>query len=198
VVVIATDGLPTNELGESTELVKQEFLQALRSLQQLPCWVVIRLCTNDTKVVDYYNQLDSKLEVSLDVLDDIFGEAREIHRINKWLTYGLPLHRCREMGYHHRTFDLLDERLLTKDELLEYLQLLFGAEKFTNAPDIHTDWSGFKGFLNQVLTMESVTWNPICEKPTPWINMKQLDKAYGNKRSSRVSFWKKKIVSTTI
>ena len=33
--------------------------------------------------------------------------------MNPWLNYSPPLHRAREIGAHHRIFDVLDERLLT-------------------------------------------------------------------------------------
>jgi Mg-chelatase subunit ChlD len=64
VVVLATDGLPTNESGISSDVVKQQFVQALRALEGLPVWLVIRLCTDDDTVVQYYNTLDDQLELS--------------------------------------------------------------------------------------------------------------------------------------
>ena len=46
-VIIATDGESSD--GDITD--------ALRPLHSLPVWVVLRLCTNDTKVVDYWNNI---------------------------------------------------------------------------------------------------------------------------------------------
>ena len=69
--------------------------------------MVIRLCTNEKKVTEFYNQIDEVLEFNLEVLDDYLDEAKEVHRHNKWLNYALPMHRCRELGYHDRLFDLL-------------------------------------------------------------------------------------------
>jgi hypothetical protein len=112
-------------------------------------------------------------------LDDFFGEAKEICSANKWLNYALPLHRTREMGYHHRVFDLLDERLLNKDELREFLELLFGAPKLGTAPDIHTDWKGFVSVLKEVIKAEPEQWNPATKKVGPWIDIKKLEKCYG-------------------
>jgi hypothetical protein len=182
VVVITTDGLPSNETGYSGESVRAHFVEALKRLQRLPVWVVIRLCTDDGAVSDYYNDLDKLLELPLECLDDFLSEAKEIMKVNKWLNYALPLHRCREMGYQHRLFDLLDERRLNKDELLEFLTLLFGSAPFGNAPDINADWNGFFKVLEHVVKTESKEWNPVTHNLGPWIDMKQLSKMYGDKK----------------
>ena len=83
------------------------------------------------------------------------------------------------MGYHHRVFDLLDERLLNKDELREFLELLFGGTQLGTAPDIHTDWKGFVSVLKEVVKSEPMQWNPTTKKIGPWIDLKQLEKSYG-------------------
>jgi hypothetical protein len=182
VVVIATDGLPSDQSGLSNDRVRQQFVDALQRLQQLPVWVVVRLCTNDDSVVEYYNDLDKVLELPMECLDDFLGEAKEIMRVNAWMNYALPLHRCREMGYQHRIFDLLDERLLNKDELREFLVLMFGEAAFRHAPDIHTNWKGFAAIFEQVVQTEGKVWNPITRKVGPWIDLKQLNKMYRPKR----------------
>lgn len=61
VVVLATDGLPSNQYGESSDAVLKEFVIALKALQSLPVWIVVRLCTDDAKVVSYYNSLDQEV-----------------------------------------------------------------------------------------------------------------------------------------
>jgi hypothetical protein len=182
VVVIATDGLPSDDRGNVTDLVRLEFVDALKRLQRLPVWVVIRLCTDEDNVNEYYNDLDRVLELPLECIDDFLNEAKEIMAVNSWLNYALPLHRCREMGYQHRLFDLLDERTLNKDELYEFLTLLFGASSFRNAPDINSDWNGFYKVLKNVVQTESQEWNPKTKRRGPWIDMNQLSKVYGVKR----------------
>lgn len=101
----------------------------------------------------------------------------EITSANKWLTYGLPLHHCREMGYHHRVFDLLDERQLNKDELVEFLSLLLGHHDW---PDPHAEWKDFVKVLQQVLDKEEKLFSPRTRKLESWIDIKQLKKAYGS------------------
>lgn len=52
----------------------------MRPLEKLPVWVVIRLCTDEDRMTTYWNNVDSDLELSMDVIDDHLGEAKEIHR----------------------------------------------------------------------------------------------------------------------
>eukprot|EP00957_Ditylum_brightwellii_P104498 7961832-Ditylum_brightwellii.AAC.1 len=87
VIVLATDGLPISGKKSSAEEDMQEFVRAMRSLEGLPIWIVIRLCTDEQDVVDFYGNLDGQLNLSLDVLDDFEGEAEEVYEHNKWLTY---------------------------------------------------------------------------------------------------------------
>jgi hypothetical protein len=87
------DGLPTDIYGRCDNNTKLEFTEALQSLEGLPIWIVIRLCTNEDEVVGFYNNLDPDLERNIDVLDDFSQEAEEVCKHNPWLNYALPLHR---------------------------------------------------------------------------------------------------------
>jgi hypothetical protein len=91
----------------------------------------------------YIHGLDSQLELSLEVLDDVSAEAKEVHEYNLWLNYGLPLHRMRAMGLYHRGLDLLDEKKLSKGEMGNFCRLLFGDDKMHGIPDARHDWKGF-------------------------------------------------------
>lgn len=179
-VVIASDGLPTDSYGNATQAIKNQFVQSLRMLEGLPVWLVIRLCTDDDEVVDFYNSLDDQLELSMDVLDDFVGEAKEVYEHNKWLNYALPLHRMREMGYHDRVFDMLDERTLTKGELRDFCRLLFGMNDFDGVADPSYDWPTFLADVKRLLDKEELQYNPVKQQITPWINLKKLNKIYGD------------------
>ena len=114
VVIIATD-------GESSD---GDIAQAMSPLQSLPVIVVIRLCTDDDRVCDYWNNIDSQIELEIDVLDDLFGEAKEVTSSNPWLTYGEPIHRLREGGIPVKEFDLLDEAKLTPLQILTIISMM--------------------------------------------------------------------------
>lgn len=180
-IVVATDGLPTDSYGSSTPEAAREFVQILRSLQSFPVWLVIRLCTDDEDTRRFYNSLDEELELPLEVVDDHVAEAKEVCKFNNWLNYALPLHRTRELGYQHRLFDLLDERPLNKDEAKEFFELLFGKPMFANSPDVHDDWRGFLKHMTKVVKTQPNQWNPKTQKMEPWVDVKKLDKACGER-----------------
>ena len=113
-VIIATD-------GESSD---GDIAAAMRPLKDLPAWVVVRLCTDEDKIVDYWNNIDGELELDMDVLDDLKGESGEIKEHNSWLTYGEPIHRMREFGIPVKELDLLDEAKLSLDQIRNFCSLL--------------------------------------------------------------------------
>lgn len=113
-IIIATDG----------EASDGDVAEALRPLKDLPCWLILRLCTNDEHVVEYWNQVDQMLELNMDVLDDLAGEGKEIKGFNPWLSYTEPLQRMREFGVSLKEFDLLDEALLSFEHMRKLCRLM--------------------------------------------------------------------------
>jgi hypothetical protein len=96
----------------------------MKALEGLPVLVVVRLCTNDSSIVDYWNNIDADLELDLDVLDDLNSEAQEVAKVNDWLNYSQAMHRFREFGVKMKEMDVLDERKLTSDEMRAYLSMM--------------------------------------------------------------------------
>ena len=113
-VIIATD-------GESSD---GNIAEAMAPLKNLPVWVVVRLCTDEENIVQYWNNIDEQLELSMDVLDDFPGEAQEVHAKNPWLTYGEPIQRLREFGIAIKELDLLDEAALSPDQVRQVCKIM--------------------------------------------------------------------------
>lgn len=84
------------------------------------------------------------------------------------------------MGFYHRVFDLIDERPLTAGEIRDFLQILFGEEKFDGIPDPALDWMSFSHEIGRLLQKEENEWNPVLKKKAPLIDMRALNKKYGN------------------
>ena len=163
VIVIATD-------GESSD---GDLITAMKPLQHLPVWVVIRLCTDEDAVVNYWNDIDGQLELDIDVLDDFCAEATEVHENNKWLTYGLPLQRLREFGTTLKEIDLLDESRLTSEQIRSMVSIILGGNK-DSYPHPEVDMDGFEKAVQEKLSQEVQTWCPLKKRMMPWIRMNKI------------------------
>lgn len=174
-VVIASD-------GESTD---GNIAEAMRPLRSLPVWVVIRLCTDDERIVEYWNNIDNELELEMDVLDDFTGEAQELFEHNPWLTYGEPMHRLREFGVPVKEIDLMDETSLSMDQIRRMCTIIFGGY-IEDYPHPEADFAGFLAVIQKNNNSLSKVWNPISQRMTDWINIAQL-KSVGKKGSCTLS-----------
>ena len=210
VLVLATDGRPTDQVGFCSPSVDRAFVEALKMLQSR-AWIVVRLCTNDEKVLQYYQKLDDQLELNLEVLDDFLDEAKEVHQHNPWLSYGLTMHRCREMGMsihsNYRFLDWLDERPLSRNEIGGVLKGYFGllGNEYDSLIDLaghsQEDWANFCSAVQteqkkldlQKQTTDSAEikafypWNPIRKRRTHWIDISNLNR-HGRKRAAVVLY----------
>lgn len=157
-ILYVTDRLPVDDNGREGDDVTERFLEILNLLQGTSVFVVIRLSTDEQRVVDFYNDLDRRMDavvsmqpppnnangnntnavppphhhsrLHLDVLDDFCSEAGAVHEHNPWLNYAYPLHLCRESAVQFPVFDALNDRPLLTDELVEFLTLLFDRNQY--------------------------------------------------------------------
>jgi len=167
VVVIATD-------GESSD---GDLAAAMRPLKSLPVWVVVRLCTDNDKIVNYWNNIDQELELDMDVLDDMCSEAQEVTSNNPWLTYAEPIHRLREFGIPIKELDLLDESKLSIDQLQGMMAIIFGGKK-NDYPHPGAGWPEFMHVIRERNRGEKSIWCPVRKQVSNWIKEDKLTSTY--------------------
>ena len=167
-VTICTDGMCSDG----------NLVLAMKPLEKLPCWVVVKLCTDDDKIVEYWNNVDGELELEMDVLDDFAAEAKEIYDLNPWITYGLPFHRLREWGLKNlKEADMMDERALTANQMVNILCMMFNLQP-RDLPNPQGDAREFKRAIKQHLPGLPKVYNPITERVDPWIDYSSICSAY--------------------
>ena len=168
-LIICTDGVSSD--GDVTH--------AMRPLKNLPCMVVVRLCTDEDNVVAYWDKVEKDLEMQLDIVDDFFGEGDGVHQVNPWLNYGMPLQRLREFGVKVKELDLIDERLLSTEQMLKILSMIFD-KPVKEIPPPDFDWATFEEWVNLQNRSVTHTYNPNTASKAlePWVNIKNLRNCY--------------------
>lgn len=176
VIIICTDG----------EASDGNISLALQPLHDMPVWVVIRLCTDESGVSEYWNRIDNELELEMDVLDDLYGEAKEIEKINPWMTYGEPLHRLREWGVQLKELDLIDEAALSTEQMRAVCALLYTDGKQNALPHPDLSWPDFLHAINECNAKEADVWDCMGKrgKHYPWVRVNKLNAFYQKKGCS--------------
>ena len=107
--------------------------------------------------------------------DDFWGEGMEVFLHNPWLTYGIGLHRIREAGLGTELMDDLDEKSFDIEEIRDFcVELFLGPKNELSLRNPNIDFKGFIDDLEAAMEKESLVWNPLKNKLTPWIDVKKL------------------------
>ncbi|CAF1469289.1 unnamed protein product [Adineta ricciae] len=112
-ILIATDGIPTNENGQHDVKTLEHVLRHQRTpINRIP--VTIIACTDDDECIGYLNNWDKKIP-NLDVADDYRSERSEIHKAQgKDFPFSFGDYVVKVlMGAVDDWFDTLDERRVT-------------------------------------------------------------------------------------
>ena len=113
-LIIMTDGEPTD--GNVADMLKHT--------EGLPIQIIVRFCTDELEVSEYWHNISAQLDIHINILDDLEASGNEVAENNTWLTYGEPLHRAREFGIMETAIHSLDDRLLDKTEIQTVVQIL--------------------------------------------------------------------------
>ena len=159
----------------------------MKPLERLPVWVVVKLCTDDDKVVGFWNEIDAQLELDIEVLDDFDSEAIEVMEHNSFLTYGLPLHRLREHGLVKKEFDLLDEAPLTLEQMRTVVQCVLGGPP-SSYPRPTTDFKGFYTAVQAANATNDKVRDPARRNSWQrWIDERRLWNMYAPAKGCSIS-----------
>uniref|UniRef100_A0A7S4UII3 VWFA domain-containing protein n=1 Tax=Alexandrium monilatum TaxID=311494 RepID=A0A7S4UII3_9DINO len=214
VLSIVTDGLPTSpHSGDCTDRDKNDFIAVLRRFTvAFNSFVVIRLATDSDSTVEFYNKIDDELELPLDILDDLEGEAKEVNACgNGWLAYSPLIHRIREGGTMEKLFDLLDERPLKgtaipsvakegfasggsgrttdcsgtpeEEEITKLLEFVLPRAGDTPLP---RDPAELFKVATEIVAEAPLVYNGRLGRMTPPVNLKQLKKSLGQNSLQRL------------
>lgn len=168
-VVLATD-------GESSD---GDVITALRPLLQLPVWVVVRICTEDERIVQYWEAIDRQMtESKIDIIEDLKIEAREIHQYNPWLTYGINLHRLREFGIGVKDLDAAQIGKCTPNQMKNITALMVFGNGPMELPDPVTEFPKFMRMIQSANDREGLVYCPLRKSRHHWIHMPDLRRQY--------------------
>jgi len=166
-LTLATDGLPTTINGQRDSSNMVEELK--RMANTLPVQMVIRLCTDDAEVVEFYNRVDEEYELPLDILDDFESEAKEIASAgNDFFVYTPIIHRIREAGTLYKLLDNIDEQKFNQLEVRKMVELL--SPGFASSGDDRA----FVAQCQELIGKRSAVFDPISGVMKPFLDIRKL------------------------
>lgn len=161
---IITDGEPNSSLA---------FEKKLRILvNKYNIFLTINLCTESDEVVEYYNDLDTKIGKELngiDVIDDLESEQKEIINAgNTFFVYSHQIHICRMAGCNSVVADLIDEQKLPLHYINKFCKELM--ENDNKMPHC----SQQKEFIEYIQNKNREVYDFYYKRFSPLINISQL------------------------
>ena len=162
--------------GESTD---GNVAEMLKPLQGLPLQILIRMCTEEIEVCDYWENINASLDLDIRILNDVMVEAQRCMESNPWLTYGAPIHHAREFGMmlNVPALDVLKDRSLTKGEIKTLAKILLSREDYGGVlPDPEVNWELFVQGVISLQQQVPLVYCPLKKVMRPWFNAYELRK----------------------
>ena len=138
--------------------------------------IIIRICTDENDVREYWHNINASLDLDIRVLDDVEAEAQQIAENNAWLIYGEPLHRAREFGVMMPAIDALNERLLSRSEIRNICEMLLRPPGVSQPilPDPEASWNNFVLAVSASQQKCAPVFCPVKKQLLPWIDIDSL------------------------
>jgi hypothetical protein len=127
VIIILTDGSPDGP--------REDFIDAIREITAHGAEVIVRLCTDDDEVAEFYNGAEEENELGMDVILHYEAECDEVMSHNEWLNYTRALHYLREFGALPFPFSEIDSRALTPVEKASVIAMVGTGEGYNATLD---------------------------------------------------------------
>eukprot|EP00968_Pinguiococcus_pyrenoidosus_P019651 scaffold2159_cov170-Pinguiococcus_pyrenoidosus.AAC.2 len=175
---------------------RNELEDAVRTLEQKGVTIVIRLCTNDSKVQGGSGQwlVTSMLYVllifvllkgfyrsirgsSIHTLSNDQDEARRVTRHHPWLSYKSSLHFAREFSLcYNPLLAKLGTAMIPKEDLCDFLLCVFGGDGIPLLSDDNQD--EYIRSIETANTNAQEVFDPLQGRESPWIDVGKLRKKY--------------------
>lgn len=113
-LIILTDGASSDG----------DIVAALKQLEDMPIQIIVRVATDDNVVIEYWNDVNTAIDINVLMLEELEHEGAQIEEMNSWLTYGPALQRAREYGVVLPFLDNADYCQLREEDIRSTVQML--------------------------------------------------------------------------
>jgi hypothetical protein len=177
-LVLITDGTSTDG----------DVINVLRPLEGFPLRIVVRILTEDKELIEYWQHINSTLNLDICIMTSLKEEAAESERKNSWLTYAEPLFLLREFGVEIPGIDMLRYRQLPKEKIKAICQLLLEHQSNIEYSDIEKlggtegnifsdptiPWDAFLSIASELTKKTPMIVCPIKQDLQYWLRLETL------------------------